>query len=133
MINSVADMLIRIKNAQMAGKERVLVPFSKAKFEVVKILKENNLVQDFERKKKKVTKTEHAFLEIKLDLNRERTPIAGVKVLSKPSRRIYLGKRDIKPVVSGFGISIISTSRGIMSGQDARKNNLGGELIAEIW
>ncbi|MBI2677086.1 MAG: 30S ribosomal protein S8 [Candidatus Yanofskybacteria bacterium] len=133
MVNSVADMLIRIKNAQMAGKERVLVPFSRAKFDVAKILKENGLVQEIERKKKKVSKTEQVFLEVKLDLSRGIMPIAGIKIFSKPSRRVYLGKKDIKPVVSGYGISIISTSRGIMSGQDARKNNLGGELIAEVW
>ncbi|HEY4484617.1 MAG TPA: 30S ribosomal protein S8, partial [Candidatus Paceibacterota bacterium] len=117
----------------MAGKERVLVPFSRAKFDVAKILKENGLVQEIERKKKKVGKTEQVFLEVKLDLSRETMPIAGVKIFSKPSRRVYLGKKDIKPVVSGYGISIISTSHGIMSGQEARKNNLGGELIAEIW
>lgn len=132
-MNSVIDMLIRIKNAQAAKKERILISFSKSKFEVAKILKEKNFIQDIERKKKKVGKTEQSFLEIKLNLNSHQPAIAGMKVISKPSRRFYLKKKDIKPVVSGYGISIISTSKGIMTGQDARKNNLGGEVIAEVW
>ncbi len=132
-MTTVIDMLIRIKNAQAVNKERVLIPFSRSKFEVAKILKEKNFIQDIERKKKKVGKTEQSFLEIKLNFNNNQAAIAGVKIVSKSSRRFYLKKKDIKPVVSGYGISIISTSKGIMTGQEARKNNLGGELIAEIW
>lgn len=132
-MNTVTDMLIRIKNAQAAKKERVLIPFSKSKFEVAKILKEKNFIQEIERKKKKVGKTEQSFLEIKLNPNSHQVAITGIKIISKPSRRFYLKKKDIKPVVSGYGTSIISTSKGIMTGQDARKNNLGGEVIAEVW
>lgn len=130
---SVTDLLIRIKNAQMADKERLLAPFSKAGFEVVKILKGAGFVSDFERKKKKLKKAEHVFLEIKLDLSGENPPISGIKIVSSPSRHIYLKQRDIKPVISGYGISIISTSKGIMTGGEARKHNLGGELLAEVW
>ena len=130
---SIIDMLIRIKNAQMNKKERVLVSFSKANLEVAKILKNKNFIQDFERKKKKIKKTEHPFLEIKLNSGKQKPAIAGLKIVSRPSRRFYLKKEEIKPVVSGFGISIISTSKGIMTGEEAKKNNLGGELIAEVW
>ena len=127
------DMLIRVKNAQMNKKERVLVSFSKANLEVAKILKNKNFIQDFERKKKKIKKTEHPFLEIKLNSGKQKPAIAGLKIVSKPSRRFYIKKEEIKPVVSGYGISIISTSKGIMTGEEAKKSNLGGELLAEVW
>ena len=132
-MTSIIDMLIRIKNAQMNKKERVLVSFSKANLEVAKILKSKNFIQDFERKKKKIKKTEHPFLEINLGSGKQEPAIAGLKIVSKPSRRFYIKKEEIKPVVSGYGISIISTSKGIMTGEEAKKSNLGGELLAEVW
>lgn len=125
----IADMLISIKNAQNANKERLLVPFSKSKFEIAKILKEAGFISDLERKKKKVKKTEQNFVEIKINAGR----ISGIKLISKPSRRVYTAKKEIKPVMSGHGLAIISTSKGIMNGEEARKQNLGGEFIAEIW
>ena len=126
-------MLISIKNAQNANKERLLVPFSRSKFDIAKILQEAGFLAEIERKKKKIQKTEQNFVEIKI--NREKQPhlISGIKLVSKPSRRVYTRKVDIRPVMSGHGISIISTSKGMMNGEEARKQNLGGELIAEIW
>src|SRR3989344_4939603 len=121
-MTSIIDMLIRIKNAQMNKKERVLVSFSKANLEVAKILKNKNFIQDFERKKKKIKKTEHPFLEIKLGSGKQEPAIAGLKIISKTSRRFYIKKEEIKPVVSGYGISIISTSKGIMTGEEAQKS-----------
>lgn len=129
---TISDMLIRIKNAQMARQDRLLIPLSKMKWEVAKVLKEWKFIQDFERKKKKLKKTEQAFIEIKLDGERP-SAISGVKIISKPSRRIYIKKSDIRPVLEGYGLAIISTPRGVMSGEEARKNNLGGEWLAEIW
>ena len=129
----IADMLISIRNAQSANKERLLVPFSKSKFDIAKILKEAGFVAEIERKKKKIQKTEQNFLEIKISREKQPRLISGIKLLSKPSRRVYTKKNEIKPVRSGYGISIISTPKGIMSGESARKQNLGGELIAEIW
>jgi small subunit ribosomal protein S8 len=129
----VSDMLIRIKNAQMARKERLLIPFSKMKWEIAKILKEAGFIQDFERRKKKIKKTEHAFIEVKLEGTEGATTISEVKIISKPSRRIYIKKSEIRPVVGGYGISIISTPQGVMTGTEAKKNNLGGEWLAEIW
>ena len=121
-----------IRNAQNADKERLLVPFSKTKFEIAKILKEAGFLSEVEKKKKKIKKTEHNFLEIKINQEGSRS-ISGIKLISKPSRRIYTKKNAIKPVMSGFGFSLISTSQGMMNGEEARQKNLGGELIAEIW
>ena len=129
----IANMLIAIKNAQSANKERLLVPFSKSKFDIAKILKEAGFVSDIERKKKKIKKTEQNFVEIKINREGQANQISGIKLISKPSRRVYTKKIEIKPVMSGYGLSIISTSKGIMSGEEARKQNLGGELIAEVW
>lgn len=129
----IANMLISIKNAQNANKERLLVPFSRSKFEIAKILKEGGFVFEIERKKKKVKKTEQNFVEIKISQANQPHLISGIKLVSKPSRRMYIKKSEIKPVMSGFGLSIVSTSKGIMSGESARKQNLGGELIAEVW
>lgn len=132
-MQTISDMLIQIKNAQATGRERLVVPFSKLRWEVVRVLKETGFVQEYEKKKKKALKVEHNWLEIKLDINNGRLPISGVKILSKPSRRWYVKSSELRPVVSGFGIAILSTPRGIMTGKEARKQNLGGELIAEVW
>lgn len=129
----IADMLISIKNAQNADKERLLVPFSKTKLAIAGILKEAGFISEIEKKNKKIKKTEQCFLEIKINPVKQPHSISGIKIISKPSRRVYTGKKEIKPVMSGYGLAIISTSKGIMSGQEARKQNLGGELIAEIW
>ncbi len=126
-------MLISIRNAQNADKERLLVPFSKTKFEIARILKEAGFVADIERKKKKVQKTEQNFVEIKISKNKQPHLISGIKLISKPSRRVYAKKVEIKSVMSGHGLSIVSTSKGMMSGEEARQQNLGGELIAEVW
>ena len=117
----------------MAQKERLLVPFSKMKWDIAKILKEGGFIENFERRKKKLKKTEHTFIEIKLDTESGQAALSEVKIISKPSRRIYIKKSDIRPVLGGYGLSIISTSKGIMTGEDAKKNNLGGEWLAEVW
>lgn len=129
----IADMLTSIKNAQNANKERLLVPFSTVKFAIAKILKEAGFVSEVERKKRKIKKTEHNFVELKFGRRGQTRSISGIKLISKPSRRVYAGKSAIKPVMSGYGISIVSTPQGMMNGEEARKKNLGGELIAEIW
>lgn len=129
---TISDMLIRIKNAQMARKDRLLVPFSKMKWDIAKILKEANFIQDFERKKKKQKKTEQTFIDIKLDASHPGA-ISGIRIISKPSRRLYIKKAEIHPVLGGYGISIVSTSKGVMTGAEAKKNQLGGEWLAEVW
>lgn len=128
----ISDMLIRIKNAQMARKDRLLIPFSKMKWDIAKILKEANFIQDFERKKKKQKKTEQTFIDVKLDAEHPGA-ISGIRIVSKPSRRFYIKKSEIHPVLGGYGISIVSTSKGVMTGAEAKKNQLGGEWLAEVW
>lgn len=129
---TISDMLIRIKNAQAADKDRLFIPFSKMKWDMAKVLKEGKFIQDFERKKKKLKKNEHTFIEVKLD-GEGQPAISGIKIISKPSRRVYIKKGEIRPVSGGYGLAIISTSQGVMSGEQAKKNNLGGEWLAEVW
>lgn len=137
-MNSIIKMLIQLKNAQKARHERVTVPFSKVKFEVAKILKDRNFIQSVDVKKKKDKKSEFQYLDIRLSYSEGRAlpgqgAISGVKFLSKPSRRIYFKKENIKPIKSGLGVFILSTPQGILSGEEARKKNIGGEAICEVW
>lgn len=130
----ISDMLIRIQNAQAVGKEQVSVPFSKIKFRIAQILKENGFIIDVEKKKKKLKKSEFDYLLISLKYGEDKLPgVDGLKIISRPSRHIYAGVKDIKPVHSGYGIAVISTSKGIMSSKEARKQGLGGEMLFEIW
>ena len=127
-------MLVQITNAQAVDKEQVLVSFSKIKLEIVQILKNNGFVQNVEKKTKKGPKSEIDYLAITLKYDETRTPsLNGFKLISKPSRHLYIKASDVKPVRSGYGIAIISTSRGVMSSKDARKQGLGGEILFEVW
>ncbi len=126
-------MLVQLKNAQAARHERVLIPFSKIKLGIAKVLKDKDLIQNVDIKKKKNKRSEFSYLDIKLKYTDNHGAISGVKFLSKPSRRIYLGKDAIKPVKSGYGVIILSTPKGIMSGDEAKKQNVGGQAIAEVW
>lgn len=133
MTDPISDMLIRIKNGQMAKMEQVNMPFSGTKFDIANILKNNGFILDIERKNKKTGKSEHEFLFLTLKYQDNEGAISGIKIVSRPSRRIYVGAKDIKLVRSGLGLAVISTSKGIMSSKDARKANLGGELMFEIY
>ena len=130
-MDPVIDMLIGIKNAHMARKEQVSVPFSKIKFTIAKILKEAGYVDEVERKSKKTKKGELDYLTVTLKIADENE--FGLKIVSRPSRRIYIKAKDIRKVRSGYGIAIISTSKGIMTADNARKNGLGGQVICEVW
>jgi small subunit ribosomal protein S8 len=128
-MDQISDFLIRIKNAQKAGRENVEIPFSKAKFELAKIFARENFVASVEEKGKKAAKK--IYINLKYD---EGMPaIENIVRKSKPSRRVYIGKDDIKTIKQGYGRAIISTSRGLMTDKEARKAGLGGELICEIW
>lgn len=134
MTSPISDMLITIKNAQAVGKEQVSVPFSTIKYKIAMVLKDAGFVSDVERKKKKNIKgTEHEFIDIVLKYADKFPGISGVQIVSKPSRHMYIKAEEIKPVRSGYGIAVISTSKGIMSSKEAKKNNLGGEIMFEIW
>lgn len=130
MTDPIADMLIRIKNALMARHKSVIVPASKIKLEIARILKEEGYIEDF----KYIKEESQAKIEITLKYDENKRPvIAGLKRVSKPGRRIYRGYKDLPKVLDGFGIAIISTSQGIMTDHEARKRKIGGEVLCEIW
>ena len=130
MTDPIADMLIRIKNALMARHKSVIVPASKIKLEIARILKEEGYIEDYEY----IKEEPQSKIKINLKYDENKRPvIAGVKRVSKPGRRIYRGYRDLPKVLNGFGIAIISTSQGIMTDHEARKRKIGGEILCEIW
>jgi small subunit ribosomal protein S8 len=129
MTDPITDMLNRIKNAQVSKKEQVVLPFSNFKYEIAKILESEGFIGKIEKKGRKASKV----LEITLKYENKIPVISGVRKISKPGQRIYSPSRDIKAVKAGYGISIISTSKGLMTGIEAKKQKLGGEVLCEIW
>jgi small subunit ribosomal protein S8 len=129
MTDPITDMLNQIKNAEAVGKTEVLVPLSKIKSEIATILSKENFIGET----KKATKGKIKVLKITLKYNNEIPAIAGFKRVSKPGQRIYEGFSEIKRVHGGYGISIISTSKGLMTNKDARYKKLGGEVICQVW
>ena len=122
----IADLLTRIRNAYKARKDIVVVPHSKMKMAVLNVLKQRNFISGFE------SKTTDKFEEIEIKLNDEVRAIS-LKKVSKPGQRIYIKSSGIKKINGGLGLSVLSTSKGIMSGEEARKQKLGGELICEVY
>lgn len=129
MTDPIADMLIRIKNAQIVGQPVVRLPFSRLKFNLAQILEKEGFLGKIEKKGKDI----HKYIKIDLKYNNNSPAVSDVKRISKPSQRIYLKKEMVKPVKQGYGIAIISTSKGLMTNKEARKQKLGGELMCEIW
>jgi small subunit ribosomal protein S8 len=136
-MDPISDMLTTIKNAQAVKKDTVDVPFSKMKFEIAKILEKEGFIEKVEKIKKKIQKGRKKpkpFLRIKLKYDENKVgAISDIKRISKPGQRIYLPYKKIKKVKGGYGIAIISTSKGIMSDKEARRKKVGGEVICEVW
>jgi small subunit ribosomal protein S8 len=126
----IADLLTRIRNAAKAKHPRVDLPSSKLKVEVARILKDEGYLSNYKVVEEKGKKTLRVFLRYTPD---RRSVITDLKRISRPGSRRYIGKAGIRPVVGGMGISILSTPRGLMTGQSARKAGLGGELMCEVW
>ena len=125
----IADMLTRVRNAQSAGLEIVEMPASRLKADIVKVLKDEGYVSDYEVEGE-LKKT----LRIALKYNEESKPvIRGIRRESKPGLRRFCGWKDIPRVLGGLGVAIVSTSSGVMSGVEARRRKLGGEIICSIW
>jgi len=125
------DFLNRIKNAQAVFKETVLVPFSKRKLEILAILEKKGYISKFEIKNRARKRMINVFLKYNEE---DKSPaISGFRRISKPGQRIYTGWRDLKKVKGGRGIAFISTSKGIMTDDEARKRRLGGEVLFQIW
>ncbi|HEY6444765.1 MAG TPA: 30S ribosomal protein S8 [Candidatus Acidoferrales bacterium] len=126
----IADLLTRIRNGSRARHSRVDMPSSKLKIEVARILKEEGYVVNFKVVEEKGKKTLRVFLRYTPE---RRSVITDLKRVSRPGSRRYVGKSEIRQVVGGMGIAIVSTPRGLMTGQAARKEGVGGELLCEVW
>jgi len=121
----ISDMLVRIRNAQKALHKDVEFPASRMKESIVGILKENGFIQDFDEDGRKI-RVVLKYLSFK-------GAISGAKKVSKPGLRVYVGVEDIPPVQNGLGIAILSTPKGVLEGRRAKAENVGGELLCEIW
>ena len=126
----IADMLTRVRNATRARHATVDVPFSKVKLAIAKILEQEGYVGGHDIRQEGNRRT--LRLQLKYDAQR-RPAVNGLRRVSKPGLRIYAGMHDIPRILGGAGTVVISTNRGIMTGREARRRHLGGELIAEIW
>ena len=126
----VADMLTKIRNASREKFDRVDVPTSKIKLEVVKILKNEGYIKNF----KKATQDGHNYIRVFLKYDDEMEPVIhGIEKISKPGRRIYSGYKKLPRVLNGYGTLIISTSAGVTTGRKAAERQVGGELICTVW
>ena len=126
----IADLLTRIRNANQMRYSEVVVPTSNNKLEIVKILKDEGFIADYKIEKQEVQN--NIIITLKYGKNKERV-ISGLKRISKPGLRVYAKAEEIPTVLNGLGIAIVSTSKGVMTGKEARKENLGGEVLAYIW
>jgi small subunit ribosomal protein S8 len=130
MTDPIADMLTRIRNANMAKLEKVDVPASKLKIEVTKILKDKGYIKSF----KVLRDGKQGVIRIALKyLNNEEKVITGLKRISKPGRRVYVDKDGIPRSMGGYGIVILSTSRGIHTDDFCRRDGIGGEVLCSVW
>lgn len=125
----IADFITRIRNAGRARHNEVIVPYSKMKWAICEILKDQGFIDDFE----KIGGEVKIFIRIKLKYYNRQPVIREITRISKPGRRIYVGAKEIPRVKNGLGIAVISTSRGIMTDKMARKLNIGGELLFTVW
>lgn len=126
----IADLLTRVRNAGMARHESVLVPVSKMKQSVANILKEEGFIRDVET----VKSGQWPMLRLRLlPTVRNQASIRGLKRISRPGLRVYVNREEIPRVYGGLGVAILSTSQGVMSGQDARNRGIGGEVLCYVW
>jgi small subunit ribosomal protein S8 len=126
----IADMLTRVRNAIMARHDSVLVPTSRMKLAIARILKKEGFIADFEILKGKPQKA----IKIHLKYDDKNEPIlSGLERVSKPGLRVYVGRDEIARVQGGLGIAIVSTSQGVMTGQQAWRKGIGGELLCHVW
>jgi len=125
----IADMLTRIRNAIMASHDDVVIPSSQVKLSIAKILKEEGFIDDYEILKGKSQQT----IKIRLKYVDKQPALLGLERVSKPGLRTYAGRREVPRVYGGLGIAILSTSKGIMTGQEAWRQHLGGEILCYVW
>lgn len=129
MTDPIADMLTRIRNANIAYQDTVDIPASKIKLEIAKLLKEEGYIVDY-----KVVRSDHDIIRVSMKYgpNRERV-ITGLKRISKPGLRVYAGKDEIPRVLGGLGTAVLSTSKGVYSDKQAKRMGVGGEVLCYVW
>ena len=130
MTDPVADMLTRLRNASMAGNLTTAIPASRLKIAMARILKDTGFVGDFELDGEPPRRNIVVHLKY---IDGNEPVLAGLKRVSKPSRRVYRGYKDIPRVLGGLGVVVMSTSRGLMTGREAFRRHLGGEVLAYVW
>ena len=129
MQDPISDMLTRIRNAGMAGKTDVSIPASKMKQAIAGVLKEEGYISDFKTAGEGVEKN----LIVKIKYHQQESVIEGIKRVSKPSCRVYCGSQEVPRVRNGLGIAILSTPQGVVSNNTAKKQQVGGEILCEVW
>ncbi len=130
MTDPIADMLTRIRNAQAVRKEDLVMPFSKIKYEILKLLAREGYIESVE----KIEEKSHPELRVQLKYKEDKKAyIEHIKRISKPGQRIYVSKDKLPKILNDFGVAILSTSQGIMTNKKARRLKIGGELLFEIW
>lgn len=135
VIDPIADMLTRIRNAVMAGHTLVAMPSSKLKVEIAKIMKDEGYLEGFELVENEESSQKVLRMKIKYvgERRARQSVISGIERVSKPGRRIYTKKQDIPWVLSGIGVAILSTPKGVMTGARARQLGVGGEILCKVW
>jgi small subunit ribosomal protein S8 len=128
LTDPISDFLTRLSNASRAGNEEFSAPYSKIKADIAEILKKEGYIWNFE-----VVNGAGASIKVKTKFNEGRPVVTAVKRVSRPGRRKYVGTDEIPNVMSGLGITILSTPKGVMTGTSAKRQNLGGELLALVW
>lgn len=125
----IADLLARVRNAARAQKPEMFIPYSRIKAEIARILKDEGYITDYSVD----TEAAHPRIKITNKIANRTSAITGLKRVSRPGLRRYVSAKDIPRVLGGMGVSILSTPRGILSGREAKKQNVGGELLAYVW
>jgi small subunit ribosomal protein S8 len=128
-MDAIANALTIIRNAQAVNKEKVKIPFSSLVWDILKVMKKEGFIDDLKKKGRKLKKT----IEVKIRYRDDKPFVRGLEKVSKQGQRIYISSQDIRPVRNGFGRMIISTSKGVMTGREAKRNKVGGEFLCKIW
>ncbi len=129
----IADMLTRVRNAVMGGQQLVSMPSSKIKVEIAKILRDEGFIEEYEESQDEGRRTLRLRLKYVGERRSRKPVITGLKRISRPGRRTYVGKRQIPWVRSGMGVAILTTPKGVMTGVRAKQLGVGGELLCEVW
>jgi small subunit ribosomal protein S8 len=132
MTDPIADMLTRIRNASRARHQRVAVPWSRVKENILKVFVEEGYVKEYKKVKSAEGAGDELIVQLKFDRD-NRPIILGLKRVSRPSLKVYVGAQQVTPIRKGLGINILSTSRGILVDREAQRANVGGEVLCSVW